>query len=346
MAKTVVLNAGHGGHDGGAMHQGLKEKDLTLDIAKRTQNKLKGYDVNVVMTRTTDKYHSLSEIANIANRNNADLFVSIHINAGGGTGFESFIYNGNVSNDTKKLQDCLHNNIMKQLDVRDRGKKGANFAVVRETEMPAALTENLFIDGDNNLLKKDSVLDKIAQGHADGIVEYLGLKKDEASKTSKPSKKPSKPSKKPSNNLGLVDYMKSKNMDSSYNNRAKLAKQYGIANYKGTAKQNTDLLNKLKAGKPKSNKPAAKLKVDGYMGKLTISALQRYFGTVVDGVISKPSLVIKALQKLLGVKQDGYFGPITIKALQNRFGTVQDGVISKPSLVIKELQRRLNRGKL
>lgn len=91
---------------------------------------------------------------------------------------------------------------------------------------------------------------------------------------------------------------------------------------------------------------APKLIVDGYFGELTKAALQRYFRTTVDGIISKPSLVIRALQKLLGVTQDGYLGPITIRAMQKRFGTVQDGIISKPSLVIKELQRRLNKGKL
>jgi len=94
------------------------------------------------------------------------------------------------------------------------------------------------------------------------------------------------------------------------------------------------------------NPPKENLVVDGYFGPKTISALQRYFGTPVDGYISKPSLVIKALQKWLGVTQDGYFGPITISALQKRLGTPVDGVISKPSLVIKELQRRLNKGNL
>lgn len=88
------------------------------------------------------------------------------------------------------------------------------------------------------------------------------------------------------------------------------------------------------------------LTIDGYMGPLTIMALQTHFGTVVDGVISRPSLVIKALQRLLRVKQDGYLGPVTIRAMQRRFGTPEDGVISSPSLVIKELQRRLNAGKL
>lgn len=88
------------------------------------------------------------------------------------------------------------------------------------------------------------------------------------------------------------------------------------------------------------------LKVDGILENQTITALQRYFGTTADGVISSPSSVIKDLQKMLGTKQDGYLGPITIRALQKRFGTPQDGVISKPSAVIKELQRRLNLGKL
>lgn len=104
--------------------------------------------------------------------------------------------------------------------------------------------------------------------------------------------------------------------------------------------------NKSVSKPSKPTQAKENLKVDGYLGKLTISALQRYFGTIVDGVISKPSLVIKALQKLLSVTQDGYLGPITIRAMQKRFGTVQDGIISKPSLVIKELQKRLNKGKL
>lgn len=92
-----------------------------------------------------------------------------------------------------------------------------------------------------------------------------------------------------------------------------------------------------------------KLVIDGYLGPKTISALQRYFGTPVDGYLSKPSLVIKALQKFLGTPVDGYISKpysIMVAALQKRFGTPVDGKISRPSLVIKELQRRLNKGKL
>lgn len=97
---------------------------------------------------------------------------------------------------------------------------------------------------------------------------------------------------------------------------------------------------------PVASTPKANLKADGWLGYNTIKELQEYFGTVVDGKLSKPSLVIKSLQKLLGVTADGLMGPNTIKALQKRFGTPQDGKLSEPSMVIKELQRRLNAGKL
>src|SRR5699024_4021819 len=128
MSKIIVIDAGHGGQDPGAVANGLREKDLTLYISKRIKKYLDdNYSGHkVLLTRTTDKYLSLTERANIANRNNVDLFVSVHINAGGGTGFESFIYNGKVSDATKKLQNTMHDAIMKQIDVVDRGKKRAN----------------------------------------------------------------------------------------------------------------------------------------------------------------------------------------------------------------------------
>lgn len=179
MGKIVVIDAGHGGHDPGATANGIKEKDIVLDIAKRLQTKLNSYNgVKVIMTRTTDKFLTLTQRTNIANNANADVFVSIHINAGGGVGFESYIYNGNVSSNTHTLQNDIHNEIMIQVGGRDRGKKRDNFAVVRQTSMPAVLTENLFIDNasDANKLKSSSYLDKFATGHEKGIAKFLGLK--------------------------------------------------------------------------------------------------------------------------------------------------------------------------
>lgn len=84
---TVVLDAGHGGHDGGAKGQFSYEKDLTLAITLRVGKMIKDSlkDVNVVYTRTSDIYPTLSERHEIANRANGDVFISIHINATAGT---------------------------------------------------------------------------------------------------------------------------------------------------------------------------------------------------------------------------------------------------------------------
>lgn len=80
---TVVIDAGHGGHDHGAIDNGAREKDINLGVAKKfasmVKKKLK--DVNVVMTRDDDTFVSLQERANIANRNKGDLFISIHTNS-------------------------------------------------------------------------------------------------------------------------------------------------------------------------------------------------------------------------------------------------------------------------
>lgn len=183
----VFLDPGHGGSDSGAVYGGLQEKNLTLDIADRIKRILENdyTGVQVKMSRTGDVYVGLSERADMANKWGADLFVSIHINAGGGTGFESFVYNGGASKRSYTAQDHIHREVMRRLQVKDRGKKSANFAVLRETRMPAVLTENLFIDNanDHDLLRKFLTLQLISEGHAVGIANYFGLtKKKEAPK--------------------------------------------------------------------------------------------------------------------------------------------------------------------
>src|SRR5690606_33010714 len=107
----------------------------------------------VKVSRTGDTYPSLGERCRMANAWGADLFVSVHINAGGGTGFESYIYSGGVSAATKKFQDVLHSTIAAGCGLKDRGQKRANYHVLRETVMPAVLTENGFIDHKNDAAK-------------------------------------------------------------------------------------------------------------------------------------------------------------------------------------------------
>lgn len=84
------------------------------------------------------------------------------------------------------------------------------------------------------------------------------------------------------------------------------------------------------------------LSVDGVLGPRTITQWQHVMGTVADGVISKPSLLVKAVQRRVGTKQDGYLGPITWRAIQRRLGVTADGIPGP--ITIRALQRRLNGG--
>ena len=175
----IFLDAGHGGTDPGAVGNGLQEKDLTLKIVLKIRDLLKGYEnAEVKLSRDKDTTLSLSQRAKMANDWKADYFASIHINAGGGTGFETFIHN-NAGSATVAHQNVIHPSILNPLGMRDRGKKRANFAVLRETSMSALLSENGFIDNasDAAKLKSDAFLDKVAQGHVDGFAKSFGLKK-------------------------------------------------------------------------------------------------------------------------------------------------------------------------
>lgn len=98
--KTIVIDAGHGGKDPGAVgYRGTKEKDIALDVAKRLEEKLsKNMDVKIVMTREEDIFLRLSERTKIANESNGNLFISIHTNAAEdrrASGFETFLIGPN-----------------------------------------------------------------------------------------------------------------------------------------------------------------------------------------------------------------------------------------------------------
>lgn len=177
----IFIDPGHGGVDPGASGNGLLEKDVTLKIAQAVRDNLQRYKgVTVKMSRTTDKTVSLTERTNLANQWGADFFLSIHINAGKGTGFESYIHSSlAASSPTAKRRSSLHNAVLKTNRLQDRGKKSANFHVLRETKMSAVLTENGFIDtkADADLLKSQTYLQQIAKGHADGIATIYSLKK-------------------------------------------------------------------------------------------------------------------------------------------------------------------------
>ncbi len=177
----IYIDAGHGGTDPGASANGLQEKNVTLNIALQVRSILTAnWSVSVRMSRTTDITRSLTWRTDDANAWGADIFVSVHINAGGGTGFESYRYPGTAGN-TLRLHSNIHSRVLSNMRtvaaVTDRGQKTANFHVLRETVMPAVLTENLFVDtvADANKLKNAAFITATARGHAQGIAAYFGL---------------------------------------------------------------------------------------------------------------------------------------------------------------------------
>jgi N-acetylmuramoyl-L-alanine amidase len=182
----IYLDAGHGGKDSGAAANGIKEKDIVLKLVKKMEAMLKNYeDVDVMLSRDSDVFLTLDERTKEANLANADVLLSVHINAAfdkSANGFETYVFN-TVPSSTIAFQNVMHEEIMKALgkNIDDRGKKSANFHMVRDSKMKAVLTENLFITNptEADLLKDDDFLDKIATGHVNGLQQFLGLKKIE-----------------------------------------------------------------------------------------------------------------------------------------------------------------------
>lgn len=180
--KKVYIDLGHGGKDPGAVGIGLYEKNVVLNLGKRARDILeKEYEgAEVKLSRETDIFLTLSERTAAANKWGADVLVSIHTNSAtsAADGFESYVYK-NVSTKTKAFQNVLHRAVLKRINMDDRGQKTGNLHMVRESHMPAVLTECGFISNKSDLakMKSNSWLDDTARGHAEGIAEFLGLKR-------------------------------------------------------------------------------------------------------------------------------------------------------------------------
>ncbi|MFD5848866.1 N-acetylmuramoyl-L-alanine amidase [Cytobacillus pseudoceanisediminis] len=179
----LYLDPGHGGTDPGAQGNGIREKDIALDIAKNIKNiLLAGYqNIEVRMSRENDTTKSLSQRTSEANSWGADFYLSIHCNAANGAarGYEDFIHNSlGSTSQTASYQNIIHAEVIKLNKLIDRGKKKADFHVLRESAMPALLTENGFIDNsaDAALIKDPLWRQRVAQGHVNGIAKAFSLK--------------------------------------------------------------------------------------------------------------------------------------------------------------------------
>ncbi len=201
--KTVVLDAGHGGSDRGAISSYGYEKDFALDVARNIKPLLEAKGLNVKMTRDRDVFVPLELRARIANATKDSVFVSIHFNATNANpsanGFEVFSLTprGAPSTDddalalrfmnmqagspvdapSLALSMSVHHSVVGHFSEFDRGIKRARFAVLRLTQIPAILVEGGFLTerGESRLIAQSTWRAKLAQSIATGIVNYKGL---------------------------------------------------------------------------------------------------------------------------------------------------------------------------
>ena len=173
----IVLDAGHGGKDPGANNDDAIEKEITLSIAKMTQEILEDAGYKVKMIREDDCFVELTERPEIANRKNAKIYVSIHCNSsedGEGNGIETFYIDQKGESD-HELAEKIHKEIIKHTEADDRGVKTADYTVLVRTVMPAVLIETGFLTNSTEceLLTDEDYQRKLSEGIAEGIILYL-----------------------------------------------------------------------------------------------------------------------------------------------------------------------------
>ncbi len=174
---VVVIDPGHGGRDPGAVGiGGIQEKVINTTISNRVRQRLQEAGLTVLMTREGDQWVDLDARAQFANRARADAFVSIHANAISMArpevnGLETYYLASG-----ERLARSIHNSVLRNTDMRDRGVRQARFYVLRHTTMPAVLVETGFVTGaeDAARFRNPTAVNQIADGIARGILDYLG----------------------------------------------------------------------------------------------------------------------------------------------------------------------------
>ncbi len=181
--KRLFLDPGHGGNDPGAMANGLREKDLNLQIAQDVFTKLMlHWNITVEMSRNKDVFVSLGDRVKHAREFGPDWFFSIHCNAASSpdaNGYEDYVH-PQASELSKAFRNRMHPFPAAHFELHNRtirGRREANFFVLRETPMPACLIECGFLTNqrDAELLKDNAFLDALGTAIVRGIASALEL---------------------------------------------------------------------------------------------------------------------------------------------------------------------------
>ncbi len=173
LAKTVVIDAGHGGHDrGGGPRQKIPEKPYVLDIAQRLRRILAAAGYKTVMTRDGDYFVTLGGRCAIANAQRDAIFVSVHLNSApraGADGIETYYY----SSKSARLASAIHSRMVSAAGTENRGVRQRGFYVIRNTRIPAVLCECGFLTNPaegKRISTSGDYRQKLAQAIANGIM--------------------------------------------------------------------------------------------------------------------------------------------------------------------------------
>lgn len=193
MSKRVFIGVGHGGSDPGAVGNGLKEKDVNLDIALELKKVLEQYGIIVGTSRTKDENDDIGEEIRKANIFKPNIAIDVHTNAGGGKGFEVLVQTNKFAQYSNQLASLIEKEV-KAIGQSSRGIKirknsdGTDyFGFLRQVNCPSVIAECAFVDGDFNRIDTLEERKEFGRAYAKGILNYLGVDLNDKSQVQKPS---------------------------------------------------------------------------------------------------------------------------------------------------------------
>jgi N-acetylmuramoyl-L-alanine amidase len=199
--RRVIIDAGHGGNDSGAIRAGISEKDLTLDVARRLDVLMRANGIETTLTRSADETVSLANRAAIANQQSDSVFVSIHFDEGNraaATGVQTFYAAQQASRipsarswwpfaqkvsiktentESQSLAGFIQDSLVAQTQAFNRGTRAQQFYVIANVHHPAVLIEGGFLTNNEDMTKltSDTYRQQMAAAISDGIMRYRQL---------------------------------------------------------------------------------------------------------------------------------------------------------------------------
>ena len=177
--RIIILDPGHGGKDPGTVKGSFSEKAITLKVSTLVKQKLEAAGAKVLMTRTSDTFPTLQDRVDFTNANYGEVFVSIHVNSASSTsaqGTETFyaVTTGDMNQEDVDLATFVNNQIVTNLNMKNRGVKEQQYYVIRYPLIPAILVELGFLTNneDRDKLTNDRYVELYAESIYKGILQY------------------------------------------------------------------------------------------------------------------------------------------------------------------------------